>query len=242
MLTNCLKCENMKLRHSCIWLACLIIPCIPAVMGVFNLTQNLGILDKSWYSLWTQASLFYANFFFAPLIALYSAYLWRLEHINHNWNILKSSPVPLADIYWSKLLIIIKVTIITQLWLSLLFFVGGKFIGLSGFIPVRILFWILRGTLAGLAIGALQLLLSLIIHSFALPIGIALMGSISGLLLSTKGLGLYWPYSLMLMGMNSNKEEEALTGGSLSFFISVLLFFLLFSIISIQIMKRREMH
>lgn len=242
MLTNCLKCENIKLRHSCIWLACLIIPCIPAVMGVFNLAQNLEILDKSWYSLWTQASLFYANFFFAPLIALYSAYLWRLEHINHNWNILKSSPVPLADIYWSKLLIIMKVTIITQLWLALLFFVGGKFIGLSGFIPIQILFWILRGTLAGLAIGALQLLLSLVIHSFALPIGIALMGSISGLLLSTKGLGLYWPYSLMLIGMNSNKEEEALTGGSLPFFISVLLFFLLFSIISIQIMKRKEMH
>lgn len=242
MLKNCLKCENMKLRHSCIWLACLIIPCIPAVMGVFNLAQNLEILDKSWYSLWTQASLFYANFFFAPLIALYSAYLWRLEHINHNWNILKSSPVPLADIYWSKLLIIMKVTIITQLWLALLFFAGGKLIGLSGFIPVQILFWIFRGSLAGLAIGALQLLLSLVIHSFALPIGIALMGSISGLLLSTKGLGLYWPYSLMLIGMNSNKEEEALTGGSLPFFISVLLFFLLFSIISIQIMKRKEMH
>ncbi len=240
MLINCIKTENMKLKHSCIWIACLLIPCIPAVMGVFNLLQNLSILSKDWYSLWTQMSLFYANFFYAPLIALYCAYLWRLEHLNHNWNLLKSSPIPLADIYWGKLAVIVKVTIITQLWLSILFLLAGKFIGLSGFIPTQILFWIFRGTLASLVIGALQLLLSLLVRSFSVPIGIALFGSVAGLIFSNKNLGLIWPYSLMLLGMNSNKNTDNLVGGNLPFFLSVFVFFLIFSITNIWILKKKE--
>ena len=50
MLIHCIKAENLKLKHSCIWLACLIIPCIPAVMGVFNYLQNLELLKSGWYS------------------------------------------------------------------------------------------------------------------------------------------------------------------------------------------------
>ena len=71
MLNLCIKAENKKLRHSVIWAACVIIPIIPAVMGTFNYQQNLGILTGKWYSLWSQLSLFYACFFYAPLIALY---------------------------------------------------------------------------------------------------------------------------------------------------------------------------
>ncbi len=240
MLLNCIKTENMKLKHSCIWIACLLIPCIPSVMGVFNLLQNLSLLSKDWYNLWTQMSLFYANFFYAPLIALYCSYLWRLEHLNHNWNLLKSSPIPLADIYWAKLSVIIKVTLITQLWLSVLFLSAGKLIGLSGFIPIQILFWIFRGTLASLSIGAFQLLLSLLVKSFSLPIGIALFGSVAGLIFYNKDLGLFWPYSLMLLGMNSNKSADNLAGTNLPFFASVFVFFCIFSMANIWILKRKE--
>lgn len=240
MLFDCLKCENLKLRHSCIWLACLIIPVIPATMGTFNLLQNQGVLDKDWYSLWTQISLFYSMFFYGPLIALYCAYLWRLEHLNHNWNLLKSSPVHLSHIYLSKLIVIMKVTVFTQLWLAVLFIAGGKLAQIPGFAPVEIFLWLLRGTLAGLAVGSLQLLLSLFFHSFALPIGIALLGSVLGMFPSNKGLGMLWPYSLMLTGMNSNKSQDALAGKSLSYFLCLFLFFLVFSGISILVMKRRE--
>lgn len=91
-----------------------------------------------------------------------------------------------------------------------------------------------------MAIGALQLLLSMCIRSFSVPIGIALAGGVAGLVISNKGLGLYWPYALMLMGMNSNKNEDTLAGHSLSFFLSVLLFFLAFSGISILLLKKRD--
>ena len=66
MLLLAIKAENRKLHGSVIWLACLLLPVIPAIMGTFNYTQNLGILTSSWYSLWTQLTLFYAMFFYAP--------------------------------------------------------------------------------------------------------------------------------------------------------------------------------
>ena len=240
MLRLCVKAENKKLRHSVIWAACILIPIIPAIMGTFNYQQNLGILTGKWYSLWSQLSLFYASFFYAPLIALYCSYLWRLEHLNHNWNVLMTAPVSIPNIFFSKLAVIFKVTLITQIWLAVLFLLCGKLIGLPGWVPSQILVWILRGTLAAMAIGALQLLLSMCIRSFSVPIGIALAGGVAGLVISNKGLGLYWPYALMLMGMNSNKNEDTLACHSLSFFLSVLLFFLAFSGISILLLKKRD--
>lgn len=240
MLRLCVKAENKKLRHSVIWAACILIPIIPAIMGTFNYQQNLGILTGKWYSLWSQLSLFYACFFYAPLIALYCSYLWRLEHLNHNWNVLMTAPVSIPGIFFSKLAVILKVTVITQVWLAALFLICGKLIGLPGWVPSQILIWILRGTLAAMAIGTLQLLLSMCIRSFSVPIGIALGGGVAGLIISNKGLGLYWPYALMLMGMNSNKNEDTLAGQSLFFFLSVLLFFLAFSGISIFLLKKRD--
>lgn len=142
MIRLCIKAENKKLRHSVIWAACILIPIIPAIMGTFNYEQNLGILTGKWYSLWSQLSLFYSCFFYAPLIALYCSYLWRLEHLNHNWNVLMTAPVSIPGIFFSKLAVILKVTVITQVWLAALFLICGKLIGLPGWVPSQILIWI----------------------------------------------------------------------------------------------------
>lgn len=240
MLYLCMNAESKKLRHSVIWLAALLIPIIPAIMGTFNYVQNVDVLTGGWYSLWEQYTLFYSMFFYAPLIGLYCAYLWRLEHTNHNWNVLMTMPVSIIDIFIGKLCIILMVTLFTQLWVYFLFFLGGKCIGLSGFAPIDTLFWALRGTFAAIVIGTLQLLLSMCIRNFAIPIGIALAGGCVGLILSNLGLGLYWPYSLLMMGMNSNSYEDKMKGDVLPFLISTLLFFLLFFSISIILLKKKD--
>ena len=51
---------------------------------------------------------------------------------------------------------------------------------------------------------AVQLLVSLVVRSFAAPVGIALAGSVAGLLLSSKGWGLWWPWALMSLASNAN--------------------------------------
>lgn len=240
MLLRCIKSENQKLKHSVIFPACIVIPIIPAIMGTFNYLQNLSILKGQWYSLWTQLTLFYATFFYAPLIALYCSYLWRLEHRGNNWNTFMSMPVPVPCLFLGKLAVILRVTLITQLWVGILFLVSGKLIGLPGMIPLQIIFWLLRGSLAAIAIGALQLLLSMVIRSFSVPIGIALIGSVLGMLISNKGLGRFWPYSLMMTGMNSNKSTDSLSGGLLPFILSAVLLFLVFCLIAVRLLKTRD--
>lgn len=229
----------MKLKHSHIWLVFLVIPVIPAVLGAGNYLNNLALLKSEWFSLWTQHSLFYANFFYAPLIALYCAYIWRVEHLNHNWNSLMTMPVPVRNIFLSKLALSLGCTVVLQLWMWILFTITGKVVGLPGMPPMEILFWLLRGSVGGLAIAALQLVLSMVIRSFAVPIALALMGSILGLLASNGGLGLLWPYSLMLMGMNANKDENMVENMA-GFSISTVAFLLLFIAAGILYLRKRD--
>ncbi len=240
MLFLCVESENRKLRHSVIWLACFLLPLIPAVMGTFNYLQNIDILTGDWYSLWTQFTLFYAVFFYGPLIALYCSYLWRLEHMNHNWNMLMTAPVNVRDIFFGKLYVVLKVTLMTQLWMLLLFILAGTWIRLPGMVPFRILFWTFRGTLAAAAIGALQLLLSMCIRSFAVPIAIALAGGIFGMFWANSGRGLLWPYALMLMGMNSNNYEDQLAGDTWKFLAAVMVYAVIFISAGIWILKNRD--
>ena len=241
MLLRCIRAESRKLRRSPIWLLFLAVPAISAVYGTSNYNQNLGILTHGWYDLWTQYSLFYSLFFFAPLIGVYAAYLWRLEHRGHNWNLIMTAPVRPFYLYLAKFWVVAKMTLLTQLWLLVLFCIGGKLgAGLPGLPPAQILLWLLRGAAGGMAIIAVQLLLAMLIRSFALPVLLALGGSIAGFLASAKGLGLYCPYSLMIMGMNSNRTEDVMPGQLAPFFFSTVLFLGLFLWLANRILTKRD--
>lgn len=239
MLLDCIKMEQKKLRHSHLWLVFLVIPVIPAVLGAGNYLNNLELLQSEWYSLWTQHSLFYSNFFYGPLIALYCAYIWRVEHLNHNWNQIMTMPVPVRNVFLSKLVLSLGCTVTLQIWMWVLFIISGKAVGLPGMPPLEILVWILRGSIGGLPIAALQLVMSMVIRSFAVPIALALIGSILGLLASNGGFGFWWPYSLMMMGMNSNKEAD-MVGNMAAFGISVAVFLALFTAAGIWYLKKRD--
>lgn len=240
MLIPCIQAENKKLRHTLLLPACILIPLIPAVMGTFNYLQNLGLLKSEWYSLWTQHSLFYASFFFAPLLGLYASYLWRLEHRHHNWNMIMTAPVPASGIFFGKLTVLLLITLLTQLWMGLLFVISGKLAGLPGLCPPSILLWLLRGTIGAVPICCLQLFLSMNIRSFSVPIGIALLGSVAGVLINNEGKGLIWPYSLMLLGMNANGSSHTLAGGFLPFFFSASVFSLIFCMLAVWELNRRD--
>lgn len=241
MLTACIKTEQMKLKHSHLWLVFFAIPLLPTVLGAANYLNNISLLKSEWYSLWTQHSLFYANFFYGPLIAIYCSYIWRVEHLNYNWNSLMTMPAAERDIFLAKFLMALKCTVMLQLWVGVLFTVSGKLVGLPGLPPGEILFWLLRGSLGGMVTAALQLLLSMIIRSFAVPIAIALLGSVAGFLLINGGYGMIWPYSLMMMGMNANKNTDALSS-PVGFVISLCVFLILFVNAGIWYLKHKDVH
>lgn len=240
MLLNCIQCEKMKLRHSHIWIAFVLFPIVPAIMGSMNYLQNLALLKSEWISLWTQETLFYSNFFFAPLIAIYCGYLWRIENRNKNRHLLMTMPVPVRNIFLGKLVSIAKITLFTQLWIFIIFIISGRMLSLTGLPPVTLLLYTLRGILGGMVIATLHLLLSMMIKSFAAPIAIAVFGAITGLLASSSAYGVYYPYSLMMLGMNANRSENMLGDSSLPFVLSSLFYLLLFSTVAVYLLKHRD--
>ena len=83
-----------------------------------------------------------------------------------------------------------------------------------------LLAFLIRGALGALAVIAAQLVLAMVIRSFAVPIFLGLVGGIIGLLAGSKGLSLFWPYALMQAGMNANKSNDVLAGGGYILFFS----------------------
>ena len=77
-----------------------------------------------------------------------------------------------------------------------------------------------------------------ILRAFALPVGIGLAGGLGGMLLLVKGYGLYFPYSLLCLGMRANNTKLALPVGQ--FLMTCLLGILVFSFLSIQWIKKRD--
>lgn len=240
MLLRCMHAELIKLKRSFIWIVFFILPVISTVMGCANYMNNLGILKQQWYSLWTQTTLFYSNFFFPPLIAVYCAFLWRLENFNHNRNALMTAPIPVSCLYGAQFLAVSCITLLTQAYVGFLYILSGFLVGLPGLPPVQIWFWLLRGALGGLTIAAVQLFLSAILRSFALPIAIGFLAGMGGFLFANTGLGLCCPYSLMLLGMNSNRDEDILTGYALPFYMSCLFFLSLFLFLGIRYLKKAD--
>ena len=114
MLKRCILAENRKLHASPIWAMFFVLPILSATYGTFNYLQNLEILTDGWYSLWTQHTLFYSMLFFPAMVATYAAYLWRLEHLGHNWNLIMASPVPPLDLFAAKFAVVTKLALLTH--------------------------------------------------------------------------------------------------------------------------------
>lgn len=241
MLFKLIKAERLKLKRSPLWLAFLFMPVIPALLGTLNYMANIEILQSEWFSLWTQHTLFTCYFFLPIMIGIYSSYMMRQEENNRNWNKVLSMPVPRNLVFIAKLVQVFSMILFSEIWICTLFVISGKVIGLTSAIPwVKLMIWCLFGTLGGTVIAAIQLMISLFIKSFALPVGIALGGGLSGLVFLAKHLGHIWPYSLMAYGMNSNAPQELLESGYVWFVVICIVYIVLFMTISSMILSRRD--
>ncbi len=239
MLMRALHAEKIKLRRTPVWLAFVLLPVLPAVIGTFNYLANLGLLKSDWESLWTQHTLFFCYFFLPALLGVYCAYLWRLEHLDHNWNRVMTVPMPVWSLCLSKFLVALGLLAGTVLWQGVLFILGGLLAGIRVPIPwLQVMDWLTCGFLGGAAVLSLQLFLSLFIRSFAVPVAIALAGGIGGLMATTQGWGLFFPYALLSLGMRANNPNRVLEYPA--FFVSCAAFTLLFLVLSVMFIRRRD--
>ena len=236
-----LQAERMKLKRSPVWLGFFFMALVPALLGTLNYMNNLDLLKSQWFSLWTQHTLFTCYFFLPIMVGVYCSYIMRIEQNNHNWNKVLTMPVSRGSVFAAKLITVSKMVLLSEIWIGVLFVIAGKIVGISAPIPVAdIVVWCACGTLGGIVMAAIQLLISLYIRSFALPIGIALAGGISGLAALAKGFGHIWPYSLMAYGMNSNAPQQIMESGYVSFAVICVLYIAVFTLLGSGILARRD--
>lgn len=229
--------EYIKIKRSPIWLAFLILPAISAFIGTFNYLNNLEVLKSEWYSLWTQHSLFLCYFFLPPLIGVYASYLWRLEHNGTNWNMVMVHNTA-SRLVFNKIAVCSIMTSITLLWTTLLYIISGLCCGLSTPIPPELIEWIVCGIIGGITISTIQCFLSLIIRSFAVPICLALVGGISGLVASALGIWYFIPYALLSLGMRANDPNRSLN--LVTFIVSNIIFIAIFYLLSVLYLKKTD--
>ena len=229
--------EMIKLKRSPVWIPFLVMPAISALIGVFNFTNNQGVLHFTWKDLWTQQSLFLGLLFLAPLTGVLCSLLWRMEHAGTNWNIILTVESA-YKIVKDKLLISSCISILCILWIGVLYVISGTVLGIPGSIPVEFYECMLCGALGCVALSAVQIYLSLVIRSFALPVGIAFIGNIAGLAFISKGFGFFLPYAMIQMGLKSTNLTYELDAGK--FAIACGLYLVLFYGMSVIHIKRSD--
>lgn len=232
------KAESLKLKRSPVWLAFFALPLISAFFGTMNYKLNIEVLKSEWYSLWSQHTLFLCYLFMPALIGTYCSYLWRLEHTRRNWNSFLTAPLPVSVLYLGKLTQAVRVTVLGNLWIFFLFYVCGKLTGIQSPFPQEALEWFLCGTLGAVVVCCVQLLLSLVIRSFAVPIGIALAGGIFGLYMTNHDYGMHYPYSLYCLGMRANNPNMEISISTL--IVNSLGYLLVFATLSVLYLRRHE--
>ena len=162
-------------------------------------------LDLTTGVIWKQLLLF----FFPILIAIFCAYICRLEHMNHNWNNVMTLPVNLKNIFLSKLTVVSILTAITQVFFVIFYIVAGNMFGFSGSVPKELTGWIAKGWIISISIASIQLYMSIKIRSFATPIGISLCLSLfgMGLIVAKPAVGIFFPYSMLGSAMGVIKQS-----------------------------------
>ena len=238
MLLRCLKAELHKCRRSPVWLAFVLLPIFPAILGTGNYLGNIEVLDDAWYSLWSQHTLFSSMFFLPALLGVFCAWQWRLEHTDHNWNSFLTAPVPVGDLYLAKLVWASVLSLLSQAWIGALFVISGKVVGISAPVPPELPGWLLCGALGGISVCAAQLFFSMVIRAFAPPVAFGLAGGIVGLLFTAQGFGYAFPYSLLCIGMRANNPQMELDLPP--FLLSVLAYLVLFALLSLRYLKKRD--
>ena len=240
MLLKLLNAERMKLKRSPVWLAFLIMPIIPAALGTANYLYQKEVLTREWLSLWTQHTLFTDYFFLPIMLGIYCAYIMRSEHMNNNWNKVFTIPARRLSVFSAKLITAALMLLFSMIWICALFVISGYIAGLTNPPWLTVARWCAFGTLGGMVTVSIQILISMNVKSFALPVGISFAGGLSGLVFLAKNMGHIWPYSLMSYGMNANAPQELAQSGCCQFIIVCVLYTAFFTITGAVIAARRD--
>lgn len=191
--------ELIKLKRSLAWPVVLGLPTLLALSGAATRLSRGEAPADGWHTVWLQSVAFYGLFPMAIGVAILGSLIWRVEHRGGAWNALMAGPTSSRHIVVAKTAVLAGLTAMMQLVLVVATVLVGRFgFGLPGMLPTRYLVVTALLMLASVPLAALQSALSMLLRSFAGPVGVALVGAgISTVALMAVGdAALISPYAL----------------------------------------------
>ena len=219
-----LSAEVLKLKRSQVWAVVVVLPLVMSALGVVNTAASGTGLAEGWDTLWLRTAVFFGLFPLALGVAVLASLVWRPEHRGGNWTALMSGPVSSARIVVAKTAVVAGLGIaMLAVQLAAVWVLGAAFFGLDGALPPRYLVVAAVTAAAVIPLAALQSLLSMVMRSFAAPIGVALVGAGLAVVLMTAKVHAaiaVLPYALATragqLASGAFGDSGALTAGSVA--------------------------
>lgn len=225
------KAEWLKLKGSgMFWLTLVMAAFIPAIFTLAGILQSESRItsvntSNPWKELIISCFQGFGSFFFPVFLTLVVIRLTQMEHAGGGWKLIETQPISKTALYLGKFSMAIIVAYLCLVALIIFGLLSGTTIvlvkGASGFstnsIPLDFIFGLsLRLLIAGSGVLGIQFLFSVIISGFLWPFSIGLVATITGTILASFGVALWWPYSAPLL-TTSNAEGSA-TGNFLLYY------------------------
>ena len=161
----------------------------------------------------------YALFILCPFAILLVHSVVFVERQARSWKYLYTMPTSRGAIYFSKILMIVAVLIVSVFWMMIGTVLSGYLLDLffpelelSYYSPnvnelLKMVFRFIGGALGVIGI---QYFLSLVFKHFLIPLGIGMLGYITGLILSVADLSItiYFPYAYPMIGKDYGMFES----------------------------------
>lgn len=160
-----------------------------------------GLNPWIWY--YSLVAQFYSTLFYPILAGVTAALVCRYEHEGRGWKQLLALPVSRTMIYLSKLILSAVIMALAQIILLLMMFAGAFLFDVKGTIPWEIILsGMISGWIAVLPLLALQLWVSSIWQSFALPLTLNIIFTIPAILIGQSATyGPYYPWAQPFIAM-----------------------------------------
>ena len=178
-----------------------------AFNGIGNYLSNRDVFESqgiTWQAVWGQAGLLWAVLFLPFLITLRAASLTRMEHEQANWRRLASYGAHLRA-YRGKLQVMAGFVLLRQAVFIAVMFVASAGLGFTLAAPdlATMVCWGLLGFVGGMTVSVLQLLVGVLVRSFASTVAIGLVASIGSLMVALVApfLEALYPYAQIGVGM-----------------------------------------
>ncbi|WP_448232918.1 ABC transporter permease [Microbacterium lacticum] len=217
-----------------------------AANGISNYLSNTDTFDAqgvTWVAVWGQAGLLWSTLFFPFLIILRAASLTRMEHEQGNWRRLASYGAHLR-IYWGKLLVLAGFVALCQAIFIAAMLLSSLGLGfsLTGSDVAAVIGWGLLGVAGGLSVAAIQLLVGILVRSYATTVAIGLVASIGSLMVALVApfLETVYPYAQIAVGMRVRALDWPGTAETVGFLIWNLVLIVVAVFVGRLVLRRKE--